>query len=73
MPVRDPMPHLLRTRRPPYRRTGFVVLAYGFLGLSLILFLARAAAFWSVGTLGIGLGAGIGELLVQVRRFKASA
>lgn len=73
MPVGDPIPHLLRTRRPPYRRTGFVVAAYGFLALSLVLFLIRASAFWSFGTLAIGLGSGVGELLVQVRRFKNAA
>ena len=71
--MHDPTPHLLRTRRPPYRRTGFVVAAYGFVGLSLVLFLVRAGAFWSVGTLAFGLASGVGELLVQVRRFRASA
>jgi hypothetical protein len=50
-----------------------VVAAYGFLGLSFVLFLIRAGAFWSVGTLVIGLGSGLGELLIQVRRYKASA
>jgi hypothetical protein len=73
MTVRDPIPHLLRTRRPPYRRTAYVVAAYGFLGLSLALFLIRAGALWSFGTLVIGLGSGVGELLVQVRRFRDGA
>jgi len=70
--ARDPTPHLLRTRRPPYRRTALAVAAYGFLGLSLVLFLVRAGALWSVGTLVIGVGAGVGELLVQVRRYGTS-
>lgn len=47
-----------------------MVAAYGFLGLSLVLFLIRAGAFWSFGTLVVGLGSGVGELLVQMRRFK---
>jgi len=71
--LQDPTPHLIRTRRPPYRRTALVVGAYGFLVVALTLFLVRAAAFWSVGALIVGLGCGAGELWVQVRRFKASA
>ena len=71
--MRDPIPHLLRTRRPPYRRTALAVVAYGFLALSLVVFLAKAGALWAIGTLVIGVGAGVGELLVQVRRFGASA
>jgi hypothetical protein len=71
--VRDPTPHLLRTRRPPYRRTVLVVAAYGFLVVAVVLFAVRADAFWSVGTLVLGLGFGAGELVIQLRRFKASA
>jgi hypothetical protein len=71
--VRDPTTHLLRTRRPPYRRTVLVVAAYGFLAAALALFVIRASAFWSVGTLILGLGFGVAELLIQLRRFKASA
>jgi hypothetical protein len=71
--VRDPIPYLRRTSRPPYRRTGLMILAYGFLVMALALFLVRVSALWWVGALVIGLSCAIGELLIQVRRFKASA
>jgi len=71
--VSDPTAHLLRTRRAPYRRTPLVFAAYGFLAVALALFAVRASGFWCVGALVLGLGFGLGELFIQLRRFKASA
>ena len=71
--MRDPTAHLLRTRRPRYRRTLLVLAAYGFLAVAVALFLVRASVFWSVGALILGLGFGVGELIIQLRRFRASA
>jgi len=71
--MRDPVPHLRRASRPPYRRTGLIYLAYGFLLAALAMFLVRVSAAWWVGALLTGLGFAIGEVLVQVRRFHQAA
>ncbi len=71
--MRDPLPHLRRASRPPYRRTVLIIFAYGSLVAALTLFLVRVSALWWVGALVTGLGFAIAEVLVQVRRFRASA
>lgn len=68
--LRDPIPHLRRASRPPYRRTGLIYLAYGFLLAALAMFLVRVSAGWWIATLVIGLAFATAELLVQLRRFK---
>lgn len=67
---RDPVPHLRRASRPPYRRTGRIYLAYGFLLAALAMFVVRVSAGWWIAALVTGLGFAVAELLVQLRRFK---
>jgi len=50
-----------------------IIFAYGSLVAALTLFLVRVSALWWVGALVTGLGFAIAEVLVQVRRFRASA
>jgi len=67
--------HSFRTepRRQRYTRSPLLILAYGALGATFVNLVLRSGLIWTAGSAVLAVALAVAEIVVQVRRRRASA